>query len=1442
MSDISLFEDLRSADPAVRYSVLSRIENRPWTPEQVAEFRDLAQAEADPGTRFHMELILRLKDQSGTETADTRIGVADIEAVFQSSPPDFLHLALLLQHLDPVQAPLAVDVLREKRWQDFPDEVLPFVLRLVKKHGSAQDLPAIEALCRHQHPRVLQAAIEALERINPEDLKSFIVPLLVNTSSGIQSLAIRLLHRWDPAAALAHFEAMLFDEDAAIRDTALFHAYFFPFGEIETLMLRFVGLEQDETLLRKASRLFVINPAFATVERLSELYETATGTRKEILRQTILAEVDFLVKSGTVTKSVDEVLKDLRESHRRRKAEILISRCRTLLTEADEDRRRLAITRLLELRQAGFVEAESVLREHRSSESSRTLLQLLSNFAETEPVAPVPASPAAWLSRLVDGDDEAWRAFEIAGWNEKVNLLRSALTPESSAAEAFLRRVLDLPDQALRVAVIETAAGGVPHLLRSHLPGLLQTDQTEVQTAALRAQIALDGAKALPLFETFLFSAHAARRRVAFASLDAFDFAVVRPLFVRALCRETDETNRVMIEAVLQQHPDETLFHEVFACRRAETMPIPALDAVLKRWAEQIVRSGGTQSADPLSLWRAADHLADERRRRDAAASDYSVEQINCLRSGRRSEAPTADLVISAPLSAELADLTRPGVTARFLTLWRMNAAGWPAERREELRRLADQQLDQGLKFHMHLVLARAEASAKTGEPPLVRLNRLLKAQPIDFTAIVVECERLTRRDGRVGLEMLKKAGWWNFPTETLPFILNLLKRFGAPEDGARIEPLCHHDDPRIVMTAVEALERLNPEDLRPMLVPLLSHQDSGVRGAAIRLLAKWDPAEALTHFEAFLFAEEPSEREVALFFAYFFPFGDVESLLLKFLGLESDEGLLKKAGYLFQVNPLPEEPARLIDVWETCSGEKRVLIGRILNGVVTALSASGLIDKTPELILAELQAEYRTRRFRHLIEQCRISLASTDSAHRAEGCRRLQSAVQAGCEDARQVLWEHLGRETDQAIRQSLEAFFAVGATKPQPAPNLAPTDFSPTERAAWLERLDAEEYLRHRKLILQWLEQGTAEEKIPVVAMMARVGAVDDAARLKKQFGDGEPALQAALIDALLKLDVVLLDPLFPKLIAHADNRVRESAMRAFVLRDKRQALMQVEQLAGSARVPDRATAIFALGHFDFLSVVDLAISMLERETDPEHLRQLGVFIKAHLDERLFVRVTALADQASEPRAALMRQIADECGVQLVQQTRGRYADPAAALQWARDRHKAEEFRRRAPPAYALQNIQKIRQQKVAASSETSSELMTSLVETVRGLTSTAGGQMQILGSVVLLVLLWWALSGETVSEPPMKTSSATSTAATVDQSQVEPFDIPEERDIQGVVNNAFSDGILVTPDGMNDKVFIRFFSAPRPFRPGDAFRGRIRIEKRNRTRYEAILLKLF
>ncbi|HNV72860.1 MAG TPA: HEAT repeat domain-containing protein, partial [Candidatus Ozemobacteraceae bacterium] len=367
---------------------------------------------------------------------------------------------------------------------------------------------------------------------------------------------------------------------------------------------------------------------------------------------------------------------DLRESHRRRKGAVLIERCRSLLGDRAPERRRMALVKLVELRQAGFTESQALLQAHRAVESSDELVLLINQALGETTESAVTTKQQELLTQLVTGDARAWREFETFAWSEKHDILRRGLALGDARADSFLKQVLLCVDPAVRSAAIDLAAGLVPTVLQPFLTGLLQGEDSEIQGAALRALAVVDRARALPVFETFLFSAHAVRRAVAFDCLDSFDFSTVRPLFVRAVCREQNDENRTCIETILMQHLEESLFHEVFACWRSDSVPVPALEPILKRWAESLVQAGATRATDALSLWRTAAHLAEERRQRESSGAEYSVERIQSLRSSSK---PEAELVVSVPLSAELVDLARPGATARFLTLWRMNAGNWPA-------------------------------------------------------------------------------------------------------------------------------------------------------------------------------------------------------------------------------------------------------------------------------------------------------------------------------------------------------------------------------------------------------------------------------------------------------------------------------------------------------------------------------------------------------------------------------------------------------------------------------------------------------------------------------------------------------------------------------------------------------------------------------------------
>ena len=131
-----LFADLRSSDPSIRFSVLSRIEGMEWTPDQLNSFKSSINAEADPGTKFHMQKILAKVESGKTGAGPLPKGVSKIdefEKLLKAEERDDLGIALILESVKRGDAPLAAMALREARWQEFSNDLLPFVLQFFKR-------------------------------------------------------------------------------------------------------------------------------------------------------------------------------------------------------------------------------------------------------------------------------------------------------------------------------------------------------------------------------------------------------------------------------------------------------------------------------------------------------------------------------------------------------------------------------------------------------------------------------------------------------------------------------------------------------------------------------------------------------------------------------------------------------------------------------------------------------------------------------------------------------------------------------------------------------------------------------------------------------------------------------------------------------------------------------------------------------------------------------------------------------------------------------------------------------------------------------------------------------------------------------------------------------------------------------------------------------------
>lgn len=783
------------------------------------------------------------------------------------------------------------------------------------------------------------------------------------------------------------------------------------------------------------------------------------------------------------------------------------------------------------------------------------------------------------------------------------------------------------------------------------------------------------------------------------------------------------------------------------------------------------------------------------------------------------------------PVAALLEDLSSPDPTIRFSVLSRIEDVEWTPETLDAFKRRAAAETDSGTRFQMQKLLARIErkaGTAGTADGVLMELEALLKDPKRDDLSLAIVVESIRRGDALLAAMALREAEWWNFSAELLPSILQFFKKYGSAEDVSQIETMCRHADPRVLTTAVEALEKQSPDSLKGLIVPLLVNPVHGIRSRAIRLLYRWDPQEAINHFEAALFSEDANDRNAALFHAFFFPFPEIEPLMLRFIAIEDTPALLEKAGFLFRANPAPEEPLRLLEVRENCRGEKRKVISEILSGVIQSLYQAGFVKKTPDELTLELEEVYQRRKASQLIEGCRLALASGDPEVRKPAALRLCDFTRLGYPEARNYIDDWIGRETDSSIRAAVGSRLAALDSKTVVGTETDLLALQPEQRMRLLAGLDSERLKKLRPKLREFLRGCTPEERLMTVQALGRVGDKQDAGLIVGYLAGSEHAVAAATIEALGALDLDVLSPYLPRLLQHTADEVRAVAVRIFALFDKKQALSLVEKMFSSIQPKQRAHAISCASQFDFPSVREMLVSAIQREQDPENIGQYIAIFKNNMDEELWIRIYGIVENTQGARHELLLALCRETAASLTSAGRPQQEGFEALKNAARTRFEAEKKKKAAAqPSYALSNIQKIRKQQSEGvkDKKADSGLVPFAIITVA------------VGAVVT-VLVWFLFLAPPSSPPKKRVRSP--------EPVVQPKFDKNPKNVSGTVTEVSSDKkrfILKTDGSSGESYHIEIGTAlPAPPAAGSTFHGQIRPVSKEGNEVSAQLIMAY
>lgn len=646
------------------------------------------------------------------------------------------------------------------------------------------------------------------------------------------------------------------------------------------------------------------------------------------------------------------------------------------------------------------------------------------------------------------------------------------------------------------------------------------------------------------------------------------------------------------------------------------------------------------------------------------------------------------------PVKDFFADLKSPDPSIRFSVLSRIEDLAWDDQQQAELKNLISQETDPGIRFHMQKVLARLDKSEKN-RAGVEEIEQLLNQSDRDEIALALLLESVKRSDSLLIADSLRKSNWSSFSSQLLPSVLKFFKKYGSYEDAAGIEILCRHHDPRVLSAAIEALEKIAPDRLKDLIVPLLVNPNFGIRSRAVRLLHRWDPNEALRHFESMLFSQIDSEKQAALFHAFFFPFTQIESLLLRFISIEKDSELIKRAGLLFMANPHGQSPARLLEVRQSCTGEKFKLIDQILKGVLSSLFQARIVKATPEQMLEVLEAHFRQKRLKLFIDRYGIGLKSEDSDTRYKSALKLCDMVRYNFAEAKTVLDAYLKVEPLSEIRQKVADYLASC----QPASKTEATTRSKDSEIRKeiapenhdFNSINEENFERVITVAAANFKDMTIRDQISLIKAIEQFGNkshTDLPARILKS---ETPELLATAIDCLSKIDPDILLPYLPQLIKHSSDDVRESSIKVFALFDKQQAIALIEKMLFSLQPMQRKHAILCCGHFDFQSVAHLVLKALKIEGDPENQQQLSSLLRSNAEEELFYKLYADFKTCNTSKKQLYEEI---CSAMANLLSSGE--NPISkqklyekAIQQLEEEEKCQKQRQ----AYKLEKIQEIR-----------------------------------------------------------------------------------------------------------------------------------------------------
>lgn len=480
----------------------------------------------------------------------------------------------------------------------------------------------------------------------------------------------------------------------------------------------------------------------------------------------------------------------------------------------------------------------------------------------------------------------------------------------------------------------------------------------------------------------------------------------------------------------------------------------------------------------------------------------------------------------------------------------------------------------------------------------------------------------VTDANAFLAADLFRQSDWKSFPTEILPNFCNFFARHGSLEDSADLEELTRHPDPTVITAALSALEKIGSGNIKSIIEPLLDSPSAEVKAQAVQAYYKTRPSIALKHFSKMLFSKEKKEVALALHHAFYLPYKEVESYLIRLMCETENPEILMPISKILTDNSHINLPFRIMWVSRALKDSHKSLLKGILLGVVRKLAADNVIDTSVKDYLSELKQKVKYEENLIISKTCNILNQEIESKS-----NQVEDDYSESEKPLPDAMTESENVPPSQSENETAHPTEAETPTKPpkkkakkQKKLNFADYDtLAQREKIRLLNQLTRDEIDQNIEKLSQLFETLKGKELASLINAFGKNAVLEKAERIKRFFKSSNPDVVCAAIKAMTKLDSDYLCLYLPQFMQEKNGKIRMTATRTFVNIDSARIKSLFKGLLTSRSIKQRTLGISASMLIDFNLVRNSLIESLIKETSLELIEKTTMVLCSNVDREM-------------------------------------------------------------------------------------------------------------------------------------------------------------------------------------------------------------------------------